>query len=74
MSLTVKLFGLGVTAVLLVAPVRVDKQDTSVRLAVNDCVADGTCCPEFLSICGLNGQNYQNYYYKSSGSCEDPGG
>jgi hypothetical protein len=29
----------------------------------------GTCCPEPYSICGLNGVNFQGYYYKSEGRC-----
>ena len=30
---------------------------------------NGTCCPESRSVCGLNGVNYNNYYYKAEGPC-----
>lgn len=31
--------------------------------------ADGTCCPELFSVCGLNGQNYTEKYWKAEGKC-----
>lgn len=30
---------------------------------------NGTCCGERESICGLNGTNFQHYYYKAEGPC-----
>jgi hypothetical protein len=30
---------------------------------------NGTCCGERESICGLNGTNFQHYYYRAEGPC-----
>jgi len=39
-------------------------------IELNSVFADGTCCKERTSICGLNEKNYRNKYLKSSGgSC-----
>ncbi len=31
--------------------------------------AEGTCCPEYRSICNIGGDDHTNYYKKSEGSC-----
>lgn len=63
----------GIPMALLAIPFGLTQTRGTIRVTKNICAADGTCCPEPMSICGLNGHNYANYYYKSSGSCQDPG-
>ena len=47
-------------------------------LQANRACADGNCCPEAGSVCGLNGQNYSDKYWTNQpGPCPkviDPGG
>ena len=45
--------------------------DHKVVVAEAACAVEGTCCRELGSICGLNGSNFHNWYYKSEGSCKD---
>lgn len=66
LSRRLKLAGLAVG--LLLVPVSFSPQS---GLQASQACADGTCCYEAGSICGLNGTNYTNYYYLSSGSCKE---
>lgn len=72
------LYGAGIASTLALAPVTYSQSE---GIKVNEAACQsGTCCYEAGSICGMNGSNYWNYYYKSSGSCsrtqvdEPPGG
>lgn len=39
-------------------------------LQANEACADGNCCPETGSVCGLNGQNYSDKYWTNQpGPC-----
>lgn len=58
--------GLALSAVLAVVPLAYSSEQGIVTAKA---CADGSCCPQSGSICGLNGQTYFGYYYQSSGPC-----
>jgi hypothetical protein len=58
---------LAIGATLAVAPVAYSPA-TGVQENALSC-QNGTCCREDNSICGLSGNTFHHYYYKSEGSC-----
>jgi hypothetical protein len=36
---------------------------------VQKAFAEGTCCPEWNSICNIGGGDHMHYYRKAEGSC-----
>ncbi|HEX6746810.1 MAG TPA: hypothetical protein VF092_05890 [Longimicrobium sp.] len=73
--LTRVLFGIAVACLAATAPIKTTRSGT---LTLNQACAQthtpdqggGTCCPEQDSICIVDAQPFQHYYFKESGSCK----
>ncbi len=68
-AVSFKALGLVSTVLGLLVPVTHTPAKVQNPIGEGIACANGTCCQEEFSICGLDGEEHQDYYFKSEGSC-----